>query len=112
MEAQPPSRKITRRLPALWVAAILALACCGTALAAASSQATAKSNLAGKWVGHYGGAVSGHRADEVALREYADRLHPPILHYQGADAMLSELLDRKFDAVRGVYPHYVMAFGP
>jgi len=60
MEAQPPSRKITRRLPALWVAAILALACCGTALAAASSHAAANSNLAGKWVGRYGGAVSGH----------------------------------------------------
>ena len=53
---------MTRRLPALWIAAILALACCGTALAAATSHhpSRPKSMLAGKWTGSYGGAVSGH----------------------------------------------------
>jgi hypothetical protein len=63
MEAQPPSRKITRRLPALWIVAALAFVCCGTALAAArvsSPQAATMSTLAGKWKGQYGGAVSGH----------------------------------------------------
>ena len=61
MDVQPLHRRIMRRLPALWVAALLALACCGTALAAvsASSHAT-KSKLAGTWKGHYDGAVSGH----------------------------------------------------
>lgn len=56
-------RRITQRLPALWIAALLALACCGTALAAASastSRVATESKLAGKWKGHYGGAVSGH----------------------------------------------------
>jgi len=43
----------------LWVAAVLALACCGTALAAATSDVATKA-IAGKWRGHYGGAVSGH----------------------------------------------------
>jgi hypothetical protein len=55
--------RITRRFPALWVAALLALACCGTALAAASGNhhpPKPKSKLAGKWTGSYGGAVSGH----------------------------------------------------
>ena len=54
---------ITRRLPALWIAALLALVCCGTALAAASassSHAATRSTLAGKWKGHYSGAFSGH----------------------------------------------------
>jgi ABC-type phosphate transport system substrate-binding protein len=63
MDVQPLGRKITRRLPALWIGALLALACCGTALAAASastSHAATKSKLAGKWTGHYSGAVSGH----------------------------------------------------
>jgi hypothetical protein len=59
MDVQPLRRRITRRLPALWIAALLTLACCGTALAAASSHAATKS-LAGKWKGHYSGAVSGH----------------------------------------------------
>ena len=59
MEVQRLHRRITRQLPALWIAAVLALACCGTALAAATSHAATKS-IAGKWKGHYGGAVSGH----------------------------------------------------
>src|SRR5262245_25552622 len=46
----------------------------------------------------YGGAVPGHRIDEVALRKYAHRFHPAILDYQGADAMLGQLADRELDA--------------
>jgi hypothetical protein len=63
MNVQPLHRGITRRLPALWIAACLALACCSTALAAASgssSHAATKSTLPGTWKGHYSGAVSGH----------------------------------------------------
>jgi hypothetical protein len=62
-DVQPLSRRLTRRLPALWIAAAIALACCGTALAAASSSSShtaATAKLAGKWTGHYGGAVSGN----------------------------------------------------
>jgi hypothetical protein len=59
----------------------------------------------------HGAAASGNRVDEIPLREYADRLHPPILYDQGADAMLGQLADRKFDAVRKADPHYVMALG-
>jgi hypothetical protein len=44
----------------LWIAALLALVCCGAALAASSSPTATTSSLAGKWKGHYGGAVSGH----------------------------------------------------
>jgi hypothetical protein len=57
-------RRFARRLPALWIAALLALACCGTALAAATKghppKPKHKSVLAGKWTGQYSGAVSGH----------------------------------------------------
>ena len=62
MNLQSPRRRIARRLPALWIAALLALACCGTTLAAASThhQPKPKSKLAGKWTGSYSGAVSGH----------------------------------------------------
>ena len=42
----------------------------------------------------YCGTVSGDRVDEVSLREYPDRFHPPILDDQGADAVLGELADR------------------
>jgi hypothetical protein len=59
----------------------------------------------------YCGAVARHRVDEVPLREYADRFHPSILDDQGADAMLSQLADRNFDAVRSVYPHNITALG-
>ncbi len=48
------------RKTTLWVSALLALVCCGAALAASSSPAATTSSLAGKWKGHYGGAVSGH----------------------------------------------------
>ena len=63
MDVQPLRRTITGRLPAVWIAACFALACCGTALAAASassSHAATTSKLAGTWKGHYSGAVSGH----------------------------------------------------
>jgi hypothetical protein len=62
MDVQPLRRRIARRLPALWIAGLLALACCSTALAAASASSShvATTGLAGKWTGHYGGAVSGH----------------------------------------------------
>ena len=57
---------LRRRLPALWIAAAIALACSGTALATTRAVSThhpkpkPKSMLAGKWTGSYGGAVSGH----------------------------------------------------
>jgi len=63
MDVQTLRHRITRRLPALWIAGLLSLVCCGTALAAASasnSHAATRSKLAGTWKGHYGGAVSGH----------------------------------------------------
>jgi len=78
MDLQPLLRRVTPRLPALWIAALLALACCGTALAAASvssSHATA-SNLAGKWKGHYSGAVSGHFT--IHWRKTGSLLHGTI----------------------------------
>jgi hypothetical protein len=56
-------RTITRRLPALWIAAVLALACSGAALAAPASSrshAAIQVKLGGTWKGHYSGAVSGH----------------------------------------------------
>lgn len=58
-----PLHRITRRFPALWIAAVLTLVCSGTALAAASaskSHAATTTKLAGKWKGHYSGAFSGH----------------------------------------------------
>jgi hypothetical protein len=76
---QPLRRRITGRLPALSIAACLALACCSTALAAAtasSSQAATKSKLAGKWKGHYGGAVSGHFT--IHWRQTGSQLHGTI----------------------------------
>jgi hypothetical protein len=63
MDVQPLRRTMTGRLPALWIAALLALACCGTALAAVSaakSHSAIQVKLGGKWKGHYSGAVSGH----------------------------------------------------
>ncbi|HEX5173786.1 MAG TPA: hypothetical protein VFV91_06540 [Gaiellaceae bacterium] len=60
MDVQPLHRRATGRLPALWIAVLLSLACCGTALAAASAHSATTSKIAGKWKGHYSGAVSGH----------------------------------------------------
>jgi hypothetical protein len=78
MDVQPLHRKITRRLPALWIAATLGLACCGTALAAAtaSSSQGATAGLAGKWKGHYSGAYSGHFT--IRWRKTGSQLHGSI----------------------------------
>ena len=78
MDLQPLLRRITRRLPALWIGALLALACCGTALAAASASTShaAATGLAGKWKGHYGGAVSGHFT--IHWKKTGSRLHGSI----------------------------------
>ncbi len=48
---------------AVWIAGLIAVCCSGTAVAAVSSSrshAVIESKLAGKWKGHYNGAVSGH----------------------------------------------------
>jgi hypothetical protein len=65
-----------KKLHVLWIAAVLALACCSTTLAAASSHTSTGSNLAGKWKGHYGGAVSGHFT--IHWRLTGSRLHGNI----------------------------------
>src|SRR5262249_40644429 len=75
-------RKITRRFPALWTAALLALACSGTALAAASGKHPPqpkpkhKVTLAGKWTGQYSGAFSGHFT--IHWKQTGQRLHGTI----------------------------------
>jgi hypothetical protein len=61
-------RNATRTL-----AVCLALACCGTALAAATAS---RPTLAGKWKGHYGGAVSGHFT--IHWKQTGSRLHGNI----------------------------------
>jgi hypothetical protein len=78
MDVQPLHRRITRRFPTLWLAAVLALACCSTALAAASASNshTATTGLAGKWKGHYSGAYSGHFT--IRWRKTGSRLHGSI----------------------------------
>jgi len=53
------------------LAVCLVLACCVTTRAAASA-----SNLAGKWKGHYGGAVSGHFT--LHWKQTGSRLHGSI----------------------------------
>jgi hypothetical protein len=63
------------RKTTLWVAALLALVCCGAALAASSSHA-ATAGLAGKWTGHYSGAVSGHFT--IHWKKTGSRLHGNI----------------------------------
>jgi hypothetical protein len=76
---QPLPRRITGRLAALWIAALLALVCCSTVLAAASassSNAATKSKLAGTWKGHYSGAVSGHFT--LRWRQTGSQLHGSI----------------------------------
>ena len=67
---------IPRRLAALWIGALLVLACCGTAFAGSSSHAATASKLAGKWTGHYGGAVSGHFT--IHWKKTGSRLHGNI----------------------------------
>jgi hypothetical protein len=57
-------RRVSRVIPALWVAALLAICCSGTAIAAVStskphSSKPHRTSLAGTWSGHYSGAFSG-----------------------------------------------------
>jgi hypothetical protein len=59
---QPLRRRTLPRVRVLWIAALLAVCCSGTALAAVSSSkshATTHAKLAGKWHGSYSGAFSG-----------------------------------------------------
>lgn len=79
MDGQPLHRTTTHRLPALGIAALLALACCGTALAAArasSSHVATKSKLSGEWKGRYSGAISGHFT--LHWKQTGSRLHGSI----------------------------------
>ena len=64
------------RTTTLWVAALLALACCSTALAASSSHAAGRPTLAGTWDGQYSGAVSGHFT--IHWKKTGARLHGTI----------------------------------
>ena len=76
---KPPRHRIARRLPVVWIALALVVACCSTTLAAASastSHAATTSGLAGKWKGHYGGAVSGHFT--IRWKQTGARLHGTI----------------------------------
>jgi opacity protein-like surface antigen len=57
----------------LWVAAVLALACCSTALAASTAT---RPTLAGTWNGQYSGAVSGHFT--IHWKKTGSRLHGTI----------------------------------
>ena len=65
-----------RKTTAWLAAALLALSCCSTALAASSSQATNRSKLAGTWKGSYDGAVSGHFT--IHWKKTGSRLHGTI----------------------------------
>src|SRR5436305_1051571 len=69
---------VQRRLPALWIAALLVLACCATAVAASASTShvASASGLAGKWTGSYSGAVSGHFT--IHWKKTGSRLHGTI----------------------------------
>ena len=72
------AQSLRRRLPALWIAALLGLACCGAALAgsASTSRIATASGLAGKWTGSYSGAVSGHFT--IHWKKTGSRLHGHI----------------------------------
>jgi hypothetical protein len=56
MHAHPRCPRTALVIPVVWVAALLALWCSTTAIAAASSSTT---KLAGTWSGKYSGAYSG-----------------------------------------------------
>lgn len=70
MHVYPRHRRIPLAIPVLWVAALLAICCSGTAIAAVSSSKLHSSthhskpkphhvSLAGTWSGQYSGAFSG-----------------------------------------------------
>jgi len=68
-----------RGIRLLSVAALVAICCTGTAIAAvssSSSRATAQVKLGGKWKGQYGGAVSGHFT--LHWKQTGTRLHGTI----------------------------------
>ena len=69
---------LRRGIAAVWIAAVLALACSGAALAesASTSHVATTSGLAGKWKGHYSGAVSGHFT--IHWRQTGSQLHGNI----------------------------------
>jgi hypothetical protein len=69
---------LRRRITAVWIAALLALAFSGAALAgsASTSHVASTSGLAGKWTGQYGGAVSGHFT--IHWKKTGSRLHGTI----------------------------------
>ncbi len=72
---------IRRRISAtaLCIAAVLALACCGMALAATgtpTSHAATTVKLGGTWTGHYSGAYSGHFT--IHWKQRGSRLHGTI----------------------------------
>lgn len=76
---RPLPHRIARRLPVVWIALALVLACCGTALASASashSHVATTSRLGGKWKGRYGGAVSGRFT--IRWKQTGARLHGTI----------------------------------
>src|SRR5947209_10446668 len=78
MEVQSLRHTITQRLP-LWIAAVLALACCSTALAATrapTSHAVTTAKLGGKWKGTYTGAYSGHFT--IHWKQKRSQLHGTI----------------------------------
>jgi hypothetical protein len=62
MKVRPLRRGVSRRIPVIWTAGLLAVCCCSTAIAAVSSSRAheaVQTKLAGKWRGHYSGAFSG-----------------------------------------------------
>ena len=64
---------------AVWIAGLIAVCCSSTAVAAVSSSrshAATESKLAGKWKGHYSGAVSGHFT--IHWKQTGTRLHGTI----------------------------------
>jgi hypothetical protein len=56
MRVRPLGRRIPGAIPALWIAALLAVCCSGTAAMAAVDSTP---HVGGTWVGKYSGAFSG-----------------------------------------------------
>ena len=62
MHVHPRRRRISPAISVLWIAALLAICCSGTAIAAVSSKPKPKPHhvpLGGSWSGQYSGAFSG-----------------------------------------------------
>ena len=64
MHVHPRHRRVPPAISVLWVAALLAICCSGTAIAAVSSKPKPKPKphhvpLGGSWSGQYSGAFSG-----------------------------------------------------